>query len=328
MQPTHHGLRKTADGGILHPNTKLGRPRAAETLHHILTMPARSNILQRLVLEIHKGLGPEWNVAESRFFDDADTGKPREVDVVAESSFGGYPITISVEVRDRGRPADVRWVEEMVQKHKALPTTKLVLWSSAGFTDTALLKAKSLKAEALHPTDGAAIPWAKFAQDIANGFLKLVNVKFDTVIDVCLEDGTLARWPANSETTLTAEDGAVTARIGAILSDAMPHLRTALLDHAKDGDGDFFAVYEPPVSCTVLGPDSMPGRVQGVIFSMATQTGTAPLETRSVLRSDTVTTIAEAQFREGDIRIVAREAEGRPVVTSAIRVPAKGTPRR
>lgn len=286
-------------------------------------MPARSNILQRLVLEIHKDLGSGWNVTESRFLVDADTHQPREVDVVAESSSSGYPITISVEVRDRSRRADVRWVEEMVQKHKSLPTAKLVLWSSVGFTAPALIKAKSLKAEAVHPKDGAAVPWAKFARDIAGGTLKLVNVKFDTVIDVSLDDGTGARWPADSEMTLRSDNGEFVARVGAILSAAMPDLRNAVLDHAKDGAGDFSAVYEPPLQCTVVGPDGSPGCVRRLIFSMATGTGTAPLDTRSALHGDTVTTIAEARFREGDVRIVVRETEGRPAVGSAIRLPSK-----
>jgi hypothetical protein len=284
-------------------------------------MPPRSNILQRLVVEIHKDLGAHWNVVESRPLTDARTGQEREVDVIAQGTVGGYPITISIEVRDRGRPADVCWVESMVQKHADLPTTKLILWSSSGFTAAARRKAESLKAEAIRPTDGTNVQWAKLARDIVGGFLKVVDVKFDTAIDVSLEDGRIARWSADGTTTLISEDGAAAARVEVILAQAVPHLRKMVLDHAKEGTGDFLAEYAPPIQCTVVGPAGQTGRVRRVIFSMATRTDTAPLDTRSVLRGETVVSIAEARFDEGDVRLLARETEDGPPVISAIRLP-------
>ncbi len=86
-------------------------------------MPARSNLFQRLVLEIH--LGDGWDVRESRSLTDALTGEPREVDIVAEGVVHGYRIIMSVEVCDRGRVADVTWVEGLAKKHESLPTDKL-----------------------------------------------------------------------------------------------------------------------------------------------------------------------------------------------------------
>ncbi len=75
-------------------------------------MPVRSNIFQRLVAAIHSELGPGWRVTESRLLEDSRTGEQREVDVVTEASIGGYPMIISVELRDRGRRADVTWVRK------------------------------------------------------------------------------------------------------------------------------------------------------------------------------------------------------------------------
>src|SRR5438067_1390435 len=84
-------------------------------------MPARSNLFQRLVLEVHRELGPGWAVTESRQLKDAVTGEPREVDIVAEAAVGGYPLLLCIEVRDRGRPADVTWLEALAKKHDHLP---------------------------------------------------------------------------------------------------------------------------------------------------------------------------------------------------------------
>ncbi|MGK3961619.1 restriction endonuclease [Sorangium sp. So ce118] len=293
-------------------------------------MPARSNILQRLVLEVHKDLGPDWTVTESRLLRDARTGEDREVDVVAESSIGGYSIMLGIEVRDRSRPADVTWVESMAQKHADLPTNKLILWSANGFTDAARRKAEALKAVAVDPVESTAVPWSSFARNLVGGFIKLVHVQFDTVIDVTLADGAGARWQAGRETILTDEVGTRAATVGAILDQVTPHLRTAVLDHAKNGAGDFHAVFTPPLPCCVVGPTGETGGVRRVIFSMATQTDTAALDTRSVLWNDAVTSIAEAQFEKGEVRVVARETANAPAEISAVQLPrperSKGRP--
>ena len=73
----------------------------------------RSNIFQRLVVEIHHDLGRGWRVAESRELRDSINGKLREVDIVADAVVAGYPLLISIEARDRARPADITWLESM-----------------------------------------------------------------------------------------------------------------------------------------------------------------------------------------------------------------------
>ena len=120
-------------------------------------MPARSNLFQRLVREIHSDLGPNWNVTESNFKTDALAEEEREVDVTIEGKIGGYPITISVEAIDHSRPADVTWIDKMVGKHGQMPTDKLVLWSASGFTKTALTKAAKLNIGTAFPAQQAAL---------------------------------------------------------------------------------------------------------------------------------------------------------------------------
>lgn len=77
--------------------------------------PVRSNIFQRLVAELHRDLSPGWHICESRELEDFVTGAPREVDVVIEGVIAGYPTLLCIEVRDRGRPADVSETQEPTQ---------------------------------------------------------------------------------------------------------------------------------------------------------------------------------------------------------------------
>ena len=69
--------------------------------------------------------------------DDALTGTKREVDIVVSGRVGAQVVTVSIECRDRTRPADVTWVDEMQAKHSRLPTNVLVLVSHSSFTQEA-----------------------------------------------------------------------------------------------------------------------------------------------------------------------------------------------
>jgi hypothetical protein len=96
--------------------------------------------------------GPGVSVTESRFFYDPVLG-PREVDIVVEAAVDGDQIIISLEVNERGRRASVEWVEQQIEKHRRLPTNKLVLVSKAGFSRRALTRVglEEGKVEALQP---------------------------------------------------------------------------------------------------------------------------------------------------------------------------------
>jgi hypothetical protein len=112
-------------------------------------MPKRTNDFQRLIYIIKQFLADDAEVAESKLLRDVVTGTEREVDVCIEKPFGGHLVTISIECRDRGRPADVTWVEEMKAKHERLPTNVLALVSSSGFSPEALEVAKLYKIETI-----------------------------------------------------------------------------------------------------------------------------------------------------------------------------------
>ena len=286
-------------------------------------MPARSNLFQRLVLEIHRGLGEGWDVRESRPLTDAHTDEPREVDIVAEGTVHGYRIIMSVEVCDRGRVADVTWVEGLAKKHESLPTDKVVLWSASGLTDAAARKAAALKIAVVTPADDA--PWAAIAKRMQNSIVKLVLSNLTSVVDVRLPDGTLTRWDAPPETLLTTRDGTRCCSIGRLQLMTKEHAMfgNLMLDNAPNGQGQFHAVFEPPEPCTVTGPDGLVGEVLRVLIDIKTQGQHSPLAVRSALHNGEVTTLAEAQMLGGVFRCVVREPQNGQSSTTATHTPAR-----
>lgn len=100
-------------------------------------MPPRTNEFQQLIVAIQSHLDPDSSVVESAMLDDALTGTKREVDIVVSGRVGAQVVTVSIECRDRTRPADVTWVDEMQAKHSRLPTNVLVLVSHSSFTQEA-----------------------------------------------------------------------------------------------------------------------------------------------------------------------------------------------
>ncbi|MFJ7213507.1 hypothetical protein [Amycolatopsis sp. NPDC098790] len=102
-------------------------------------MPKRSTPFQAMVHLARQQLATQGvTVTESKFLVDKVLGIEREVDVVIEGELDGEPIVICIEVIERSRPADVTWVQGMLQKHLNLPTNRLLLVSKAGFSRSAI----------------------------------------------------------------------------------------------------------------------------------------------------------------------------------------------
>jgi hypothetical protein len=286
-----------------------------------LKMPRRTNIFQRLVAAIHTELAPAWTVEESKLLRDVRTGDDREVDIVASAGLCGYRLIMSIEVRDRRRRADVTWVEEMAQKHADLPTSKLILWSPSGFTKSALSKANSLNVETVAPGGIERAPWASFARNLIGGSLKYVRPSFAPVVDVRLQDGSVTRWDAPVGMLLVADDESTSVAVGAILQQMHdnPDLRTVMLDHAPEGAGDFHAIYNPPVPCTVRGPSGDYGKVERLVIGIKTVCEVSPVVARTAVRDQTATTLIEASLTDGTLQLVVREPlHGPPQVRSKL----------
>jgi hypothetical protein len=150
-------------------------------------VPKRTNLFQEVVEIIHEHMAGDATVEPSAMLRNKRTGYEREVDVVLRSRSAGYEIVISVEALGRSRPASVEWVEQMVYKHKDLPTSKLVLVAEKGFSPQARALAEAEGVAALAPedlTDGD--PTGKVVSTVRSLWPKVVtftpeqfSVKFD-----------------------------------------------------------------------------------------------------------------------------------------------------
>jgi len=104
-------------------------------------MPKRTNTFQEVVAVVQKHMAPDAVIEESAMVTPTSGGAPREVDVLVTSAVGQHAVVVAVEASARGRRASVEWVEQVLKKHEDLPTNKLVLYSSSGFTKAAHAKA-------------------------------------------------------------------------------------------------------------------------------------------------------------------------------------------
>jgi hypothetical protein len=102
-------------------------------------MPKRTTPFQAMVRMVREHyVQPHVTITESKFLRDAVTGIEREVDVVIEGELDGEPMVISAEVIEHNRPTTLTWVEQMLRKHRDLPTNRLLLVSKSGFSAKAL----------------------------------------------------------------------------------------------------------------------------------------------------------------------------------------------
>ena len=136
-------------------------------------MPKRSTPFQAIVRLVRQHYArPGVTVTESKILLDVVRGIEREVDVVIEGDFDGEPMTISVEVIEHGRPASVTWVDQMLRKHRDLPTNRLLLVSKSGFTSGAVaaIAQEAGRVQALTPQvielEGQAIVKHLFVDEI------------------------------------------------------------------------------------------------------------------------------------------------------------------
>lgn len=286
-------------------------------------MPKRTNAFQGLVAIIHSRLGSGWSVSESVFLVDGITGDPREADVVARATVGGYDIYISVECRDHRRPADVTWVESMAKKHENLATSKLVLWSRAGFTKAAVTKAAALKIDTVSQATAASASWAMLARSLIGGRIRLLTPQFSPFIDIQPTAGAPRRLVDVSTSQIYDGHGTVVQSVPTMLAfmKGSPNLGSMLLDHAPVGAGDFYAEVRPDVPWFVDTPEGTRETILRVGFGVRTLVESLPLDTASAAVDGKVATLAAADSAAGRFQFYVEEAPdgSMPVATASIR---------
>ncbi len=150
-------------------------------------MPPRSNLFQRLIRDLHAQLASNCSIIESAMLIDRLSGDAREVDIVLRSVVGGYELVVSIECRDRSRPATIEWVEQMIEKHNSLPTNKLILVSRTGFTQTAKAKADRHGVETYTLEEAGHVDWTKLVDDWSELRFEGMDLNFDIFA--------LVQWP-------------------------------------------------------------------------------------------------------------------------------------
>jgi hypothetical protein len=220
------------EGGALLPRCRTGgRERRATTVDavgqadvgaapSIDGVPKRSTPFQAVVRLVRQHLAqPDVTVTESKELRDAVLGIDREVDIVIEGELDGEPVVISIEVIEHGRPATLSWVEQMLRKHRDLPTNRLLLVSKSGFSANALaaVGSEAGRVQALTPevieVDGQA--------KVKSLFVDTINYSPTGYTVFVRHEG--ARIPVAGEplTDIYSEEGELLGPLAYLVQDAL-----------------------------------------------------------------------------------------------------------
>jgi hypothetical protein len=92
-----------------------------------------TDLFREAVAESRGMLAMRYRVEELGELVDLVDGEPRRIDAVLYGTTNTHELVVSIESHTEAQEADLQWVEQMVKKHKTLPTMLLVLVSEAGF---------------------------------------------------------------------------------------------------------------------------------------------------------------------------------------------------
>ncbi|WP_433683373.1 restriction endonuclease [Nocardia sp. CA-119907] len=173
-------------------------------------MPKRTNLFQQVVTVIYEHLADGASMESSAELLNRFTGKKREVDVVLRTKAAGHELVIGIEATSRqSKPASVEWVEDMVGKHKNLPTDKVILISESGFTEQARdLAIKEYMVPISPEILGAGDPTFKIVNAVRSLWPKQVNLtpeRYRVLVDFPGEGVIAFLAPDNLD--VFAEDG-------------------------------------------------------------------------------------------------------------------------
>jgi hypothetical protein len=226
-------------------------------------VPKRSNLFQDVVAIIYEHLAGDASKQESAMLPNRLTGEMREVDVVLRSKTAGHETVIAIEAASRSRRATVDWVEQMIGKHKNLPTDKVVLVAEAGFSKQAR---KLATAEQMDPLTPANVAGDDPAYEIVNSIPSLWPKTLQLIPEsarvwVTRADGKLVWFKAPANLDLLLDDGVVRFDLvtfvkhthSANLPQIFDQLGLAQID--ADLDARFVIQVGPPVT---IGIDDAP----------------------------------------------------------------------
>ncbi|MCZ8011306.1 MAG: hypothetical protein ACK5U0_04700 [Gemmatimonas sp.] len=282
-------------------------------------MPKKSNSFQRVIALLHEQLAAEASVTESEMLTDSRTGEQREVDIVIRSEIGGYPVIIGVECVDHGRPATVQWVEGMLGKHADLPTDKLILVASSGFSRQALVKAEKRGALCLSLAEAASAEWTQLVGKLPVAYLDVVTHELKVSARLVQPDQTQAITDLTPDTILCDRErhNRVLARELAAAIANRPEVGMHVMKHMHDNslrEHAYHVAYRAgEIMFAVDSSDEQHQVVEFYVSLLSKRTQTAvPLKHR--VAGAALVAYGEGSGELGELRVAIVERDKQPPV--------------
>lgn len=115
--------------------------------------------LEYLVAMIQKQLSPNASVQHNVMVDGLESETKRQIDVLVEQNIGQYTMRIVIDCKDYSTPVDVKGVEEFHGLVKDVRAHKGALVCPAGFSKSALKRAKKLQIDLYRPVSTGKHKW-------------------------------------------------------------------------------------------------------------------------------------------------------------------------
>lgn len=257
---------------------------------------------------LHERIDTRWKVCESEMLTHSLTGDEREVDIVLKYKLGQHQVLVSIECIDHKRKASSTWVEAMAQKHKYLPTSKLVLWAANGFYKPALITAEKLHIDTISPNSNE-IDWPIFSQLLKDSFFKLVTSQFSYFIDAKCNNSKKIRLEGFNNYLLKGVENEVLFGIIDLMQLVIDNneVGNTLLNHANEEKSDFWIKFIPPFECQVLDDNGEWIEVFRIGFGIKANVEKTKLETRSVVYDNIVSTLSVSKVKNGLFELFTEE---------------------
>lgn len=119
-------------------------------------MPRAGRSLELLVKSLEQLLADApVEIRSPDYIKGRNSGTSREVDVSLRSKVGSISILVIIECRDRAKPQDVTWIEQLASKREDVGAHKAVAVSASGFSASArnLARSKQIDLRSLEELD-------------------------------------------------------------------------------------------------------------------------------------------------------------------------------
>lgn len=116
---------------------------------------------QNIVSQIVQQLTPSYNVKSPDKILGVNSNTMREIDVAVRFKDGMSDYLIMIECRDRNRPCDISYIEQMKTKREDIQANKVIIVSRHGFTSSAKILGEKLGFDLYELNNAQNFDWNK-----------------------------------------------------------------------------------------------------------------------------------------------------------------------